>query len=197
MDLPGTRAAAGVTRSIDKALGGALICIHSSGLSDAGWDPLLRLVGDVAKELDLDLVRGMKPFCGTIRLVERAERVRTDPVKIEVIAAIYGACSVCTCAVGMLCTWPVSTGGAIVPIAFGKPSVPALVHEVARTRAGIRIRDAGGEEVTGQRDFIVARPMIGETAEDVGGIGCVVINRIFEVAIGRLGELPVICSAMK
>src|SRR5689334_3471792 len=39
--------------------------------------------------------------------------------------------------------------------------------------------------------------MVGETAEDVGGIGCVVINRILEVAVRPLGELPVICSAVK
>lgn len=195
--LPRPGAAASVPGSVDEALGGALGSVCGCNLAHAGGYPRLRLIGDVAKEFDLDLIRRMESVSRAISLVQGAKGVGANPMEVEIVAAVDSTRSVRAAPVCVYVAWPMTSSRTVVPIAFREPAMPAFMHEVASTRRRICVEHVGVKEVAGKRNFVVARPVISEATKDAGRVGRVVVNGVLEVAVGRLCQLPVVGGAVK
>src|SRR5262249_7993813 len=110
------------------------ICVCPRRLPNAGGNPRLRLIAYVAQKLNLYLVGGVEPVRGAIGLVQRAEIVSGDAVKVEIVAAarIHRT--------GALRTRLVAAARTESPVVFLGPGVPSLVHEIACARPWVCIR---------------------------------------------------------
>jgi hypothetical protein len=148
----------------------------------------LRIISDVAEELNLDLVWGVEAIGGAIRLIQGTESIGSHTMKVEVVTV--------TRRTGPRGSTPVPTAGAIVPIVFVQPSVPPLMHEVAGPGGGVGIcpgrvvEGAVGGKLVGTKKIAI------ETAKATGVILDVVIQAGVKVASGCLTEGAVIDRAM-
>src|SRR5262249_35479450 len=99
--------------------------------------------GDVAEKFYLYLVRRMETICRAVGFPQRTEHICGNAVKIEIIATVHSASAVCARAVWVFVARPMAIRGAVVPVIFVKPSVPAFVQEIARARCRIGIGHSG------------------------------------------------------
>jgi len=129
--LKWSRGTAEVTRPVDESCSGTLICVHFGGCCDARGDPGRRSIHEITQVFDLDLIRRVEPFSGSIGLPEGSENVFAHTMEVEVVAVLAFEGALAAGRVGLMAA----------VVAPTLPSVPALVDEVtaARARLGVRM----------------------------------------------------------
>src|SRR6266849_1477474 len=129
--LPGARVTALVAGTVDEALNRPLIGISFAREPHARGHPTLRLIRHIAKIFHLNLIRRVESIGGAVGLIERAEGVRADAVKVKVVTVTHGATSRWSAAV--------TTARTIAPSVLTQPRVPSLMHKIAAARSRVRV----------------------------------------------------------
>ena len=84
---PRPRIAAAIADRIAETVGEPVVCFRDGARLDDGWQPAFSVIGDVAKELDLDLVWRMEILAVGRVFMRFAERIGADAVPVIPVAA--------------------------------------------------------------------------------------------------------------